>query len=306
MDNVFTTIVTFNGAATIKKTLQACHRTAAQHGPIFILDNASKDDTLGIIHSMKLSRVWISRQTKNIGVAAAYNLALNEARRIGARWLFILDQDSQCDSNCLEILLSGVDLVETYHSSIGALCPTVINSKFPAVVHYPLRWERSRLEPINVEVSDKKPRQIVPVDSSITSGTLYSVKALTAVQGFCEKYFIDFVDHECHMRLRKKGFDLFWIPSARIHHYLGLHQIVTPQGLWIEHPPYRYYYMVRNMLEGYKRLAGLRALMFFILDAIQHYRRIWHYGQAPVVTLKYILKGALHAGFRKFGALDER
>ncbi len=303
MGDVLTVIVTFNGDSTIKDTLAGCHAAAGHRGPIAVIDNGSEDATVDIIEKMGLSGVSITRLPENIGVAAAYNLALDQARQMGARWLFILDQDSRCEKDCLDILMETAGRDEQGGSSIGALCPTVINSLFPTVVHYPFRWDGKRFYPFVPDFSGMD-APVIDVDSTITSGTLYSVAALTAVNGFCEKYFIDFVDHECHMRLRQKGCRILWVPRARIRHRLGSRQEMTADGLWIEHPPYRYYYMVRNMFDGYRRLAGLRALGCFGMDSLRHYLRIWHQGQAPVRTLGYIAKGVYHAVRGRFGGLN--
>ncbi len=103
--DVLTAIVTCNGADTIGDTLRACHAAARHFGVIQIIDNASSDATLQIVADLALPGVQISRLPKNIGVAAAYNLALARARRMGARWLFLLDQDTRCDTDCLALLL---------------------------------------------------------------------------------------------------------------------------------------------------------------------------------------------------------
>ncbi len=302
MPDVLTVIVTFNGGATIADTLRAAHVAAGRHGPIVVMDNASSDTTRDIVRELALTSVQIQPQSTNVGVAAAYNMALAQARRLGARWLFLLDQDSRCAVDCLEQLLAGAAALPHPSSTIGALCPTVINAQFPEIIHYPWYWQEDRFQAVASDLpTTSKP---LPVDSTITSGTLYAVASLTAVQGFREQYFIDFVDHECHLRLRQKGFQIYWAPRARLWHRLGCRQVMTPKGLWIEHPPRRYYYMMRNMLEGYARLGGWRALGCFSVEVLRHCGRISRQGQAPVRTLGFILKGVWHALCGKSGALD--
>jgi rhamnosyltransferase len=185
--------------------------------------------------------------------------------------------------------------------SVGALCPTVVNKTYPEMRHYPYCWVDGEFRPV---VPASEADDMIAIDSTVSSGTLYQVEALTAVNGFCEKYFIDFVDHECHLRFRQAGFGLFWVLPARIYHCLGQRQVMTSSGLWIEHPPYRYYYMVRNMLEGTYRLGGVRASAKFGIQALTHSVRILRYGQAPWISLGYMLKGLLHAVLGRFGTLD--
>ncbi len=141
------------------------------------------------------------------------------------------------------------------------------------------------------------------IDSTLTSGTLYSTAALLSVGGFRESYFIDFVDHECHLRLRRAGWKLWWVPGAVLYHDLGKTQRLTAQGLWIEHEPYRYYYMARNMLEGHRRLGGMGAALLLGAEIARHAWRLQRYGRRPALCAAYIGKGILHAMLGKSGRL---
>jgi rhamnosyltransferase len=141
------------------------------------------------------------------------------------------------------------------------------------------------------------------VDSPISSGTLYRVDALKAIGGFNESYFIDFVDHDCHLRLRKAGFTLWWEKNAEMFHQLGAIQRMTDSGLWIEHEPFRYYYMARNMTEGHRRIGGLMSMLIFWRELSRHIFRLHSYSRHPYAGIYYILKGCFDAVIGKSGAL---
>lgn len=58
---ILAAIVTFNGAETIRETLSAINKE--QHRPpdaFLIIDNASKDETVGIIRELKISNLNIN------------------------------------------------------------------------------------------------------------------------------------------------------------------------------------------------------------------------------------------------------
>ncbi len=299
-------VVTYQGAETIEQTLESCAgRLDTVVSPVLIIDNASTDGTISRIQETELQSLEVMVLNKNVGPARAYNMGIEKARKRGAEWLFILDQDTVCGPCCLGLLLKTAHLLIEKGERVGAVCPTAKSRQFPAHVHPPYVWTDRGLAPVE-NLRTGLVRGPVAIDSSISSGTLYRVEALTEVKGFCEKYFIDFVDHECHMRMRRTGWSIWLDHRAEIYHRLGKTQKVTDDGLWIEHEPYRYYYMMRNMTDGYWRLGGLRAVMSLGAEAYRHIQKIRNDGAYPEETIRYIFRGACDALRGKFGRLDSR
>jgi rhamnosyltransferase len=295
-------VVTYEGEQTIGQLLDSCmadlDRTDRR---LLILDNGSKDQTIDVVRSYGLPVAQIEPIGRNVGVAKAFNLGVSKACELGAEWLFILDQDSICGKNCLGRLLQTARRLAS-SGKVGAVCATPRSLLFQDVVHFPYRWDGRTFKPVCDDLTgDSEP--VVSIDSSISSGTLYRLEALSSVGGFREDYFIDFVDHECHMRLRRKGWTLWWEKRAWIYHRLGSIQKATPDGLWIEHAPFRYYYMARNMLEGYWRLGGIKALFPFACMMKRHVRLIRRYGERPRESILFIIKGLGDAILGRFGPL---
>lgn len=302
--DVLTLIVTYEGAGTVGNLLRSfpvC--SEGKTGPLLVIDNASEDDTISVVKSLSLPRLEILGMPKNVGVSRAYNIGIERACQMGAEWLFILDQDTVCGKSCLDRLLqTGQDLIKQ-GEKVGAVCPTAKSQLFPDQIHYPYQWTGYRLKPILLSES-RSADDLIAVDSTINSGTLYRVEALASINGFREEYFIDFVDHECHIRLRQAGWSIWWDKRAVLFHQLGKMQKITAEGLWIEHEPFRYYYMARNMTEGYWRLGGLRAMIHFGYETYKHSKRLRRYGSAPGESIRYILKGIKDSILGKFGPLD--
>jgi len=301
---VLTLIVTYEGAETVRQTIESCissfHTVA---GPVLVIDNASKDDTVSRVTSVSFPGLEIVSLRENLGVAKAYNMGIEKAEKIGAEWLFILDQDTACGPCCVGLLLKTAGHLMERGEKVGAVCPTAKSRRFPANIHPPYVWTGRGLVPVNGLKSGLSGGPAA-IDSSMTSGTLYRVEALASVNGFREEYFIDFVDHECHIRLRQAGWSVWLDNRAEIYHRLGKIERITDEGLWIEHEPFRYYYMMRNMIEGNWRLGGLRPLVFFGVDACRHIQRLRRYAEAPDKCIRYILKGVWDAVWGRSGRLD--
>ncbi len=293
-------IVSYNGEKTICSVLESC-LTDERLSDIttLVIDNASTDKTIAAIQSVNLNPLEIIQMPSNVGVAIAYNLGLKKAKELGAKWLFLLDQDSVCLNCCLNHLVEEAKLLEKKGEQVGAICACVRSWFFQDTIHLPYNWTGDSLVTANIDSSSEI---VIPIDSSLSSGTLYNVEALNAIGGFREDYFIDFIDHECHLRLRKADWGIWWHKHAILYHRLGLIQKMTNEGLWIEHQPYRYYYMARNMLEGLRRLGGKTAAKRFIKqDIFGHIQRLWRYGKSPWKSSYFMIRGIIDGFLGRFG-----
>ncbi|MEW6259838.1 MAG: glycosyltransferase [Thermodesulfobacteriota bacterium] len=292
---VLIAVVTYNGEATIQGTLEAA-LAMNEDVPVMVIDNASMDRTIAIVKRMTCPRIRFIRNKTNMGVGSAFNEALRQAKNMGAEWLMLLDQDSQPDGDALAVMLGSVA------EGIGALFPTVRCRGYPDIVHYPMDWTGIGFVAV-VPTEDSASVARIPVDTGISSGALYRVAAIDGIGGFNEGYFIDFVDHECHLRLKAAGYSLCWVRDAEIWHNLGnIHQM-TDSGLWIEHAPFRYYYMARNMIQGYWRFGGIRALWCLLGEMRKHTRRLRTYSKNASDCIAWLRLGIVHGVLGKTGKL---
>jgi rhamnosyltransferase len=294
-------VVTRNGQHTIRDTLNALGCSVKEQNilKILVIDNGSDDNTPDVVNSMRLPNLEVLAQKDNEGVAKAYNLALNKTVENQIPWLLLLDQDSCFFKGSLDTLVQAAQNMADKGHRIGAACPQAHCKNFPEVIHYPLKWTGKKFESIVTnDLTDP-----IFIDSSITSGTLYNVSALKQAGGFRENFFIDFVDHECHWRMRKSGWKIVHVKNAAIYHNLGKIQKMTENGLWVEHEPYRYYYMARNMLRGCWEMGGLQAVSAMMTEIYRHSLKIIKHGSCPSKSLFYIIKGTGHALMGKMGRL---
>ena len=298
--DVLILIVSHNGAFTIATTLNHCLKYNPSV-PVLVIDNASTDDTPATLQSVISPRVTIKNAHRNLGVGAAFNLCLDEAVRRQISWLMILDQDSLLSPQMLTRLIETGEELMTKTGSVAMVCPTVRSRKFPDIIHYPMNWTGRGFVAVTGE--GKALEEPISVDTSISSGSLYRVTALNGIGGFNEGYFIDFVDHDCHLRLKQAGYTMWWERRAELRHDLGKIQRMTPEGLWIEHEPFRYYYMARNMLNGYWRFGGLRAVLALSVEIWRHMARLRRYGTRSNACNRFIRKGVMDAVLGKMGPL---
>ena len=91
---------------------------------------------------------------------------------------------------------------------------------------------------------------------ALQSGSLFSRTAFKDVGLFDEAFFIDYVDFEFCLRLRKHGFRLIEATQAPIFHRVGMptrHTFLGMACTVFNHSPLRRYYAARNRLSVYRR-----------------------------------------------------
>jgi N-acetylglucosaminyl-diphospho-decaprenol L-rhamnosyltransferase len=96
MSNITISIVTYNSSQVIAKCL-----SSLTEFDVYIVDNASTDDTIKIVES-NFPNVQIIKCQKNIGFGPAHNLVL---RQIDAKYCLILNPDAYIDAQNINNLI---------------------------------------------------------------------------------------------------------------------------------------------------------------------------------------------------------
>lgn len=157
----------------------------------------------------------------NIGVAKALNLGASFALNAGYSWLLTMDQDTVLSSSILKEMKGVIERKDM--SKIGIVTP----------------WHNTKL---NVE----KPKEKIDFPQDVmTSGNILNLEIWKRIGGFNEDFFIDGIDIEYGLRLKKNDFKIMRLNHLEIEHDLG--DIFYVKGkLCTNHSGIRRYYMNRN------------------------------------------------------------
>jgi rhamnosyltransferase len=224
---------------------------------------------------------------ENKGIATALNVAAKIAISKSASWLLMLDQDSQMQPTTFS-------MIKAYVTNISK--PTV------ALVS-------------TVQVSKSSDAKLLAggpaikqINRAMTSGSTINLAAYLKCGAFEDKLFIDHVDNEYCLRLRKAGFQILQLSHVALNHSLGETRSLTI-GKWkfqyIVHKPFRSYYYVRNGLfvafQYWEHAPWfLNSLLFQIFKDI--FKATLLQGQT-ILRLKMIFLGALHFCRKRYGPL---
>lgn len=243
---VATVTVTFNpNLDLLRAQLDALPRESLK----VVVDNASHS---GILRDIKTivaltpnAKLLLNEQ--NLGLAAATNSGVRAVRdaALAARFVLLLDQDSEPLPGSVEALVSGFEALQANGSSVGCVGPTLLDiaTGLTHGFHQTTRWRWRRVH----RTAD--PGAPVPCANLNGSGTLVPTRLFLDLGGLEDDLFIDHVDTEWAFRVQAHGYRLFGIPQAVFRHRMGeASQRIWLLGwrVWPRRSPHRHYFLYRN------------------------------------------------------------
>ena len=193
-------IVLFN--PDTKRLAENIEAVSGQCTEVLLIDNGSDDvcETDSMIS--KFNNVTLIKNGENLGIAKALNKILDYALAHEYDWFLSLDQDSICAKGLIPVYAKYVS------DNIGQLTCNIADRNVT---------NASNIDPLDVE-DDKLYKEC---EACITSGAFNNTKALAAMGGATERLFIDGVDLDLSMKLRKAGYRIVKVEVNGLLHELG-------------------------------------------------------------------------------------
>jgi GT2 family glycosyltransferase len=238
--------VAYNGASVLARQLEALKRQTRKLDEVIVVNNASTDDTVKLL-ATEYPGVTVLNLPENGGVGGGYAAGLAYAALTKEYdWVWLFDQDSVPSVDGLERLLQGLEHLGSSADSAAILAPVCVHSrtKLPCPG---LSWRDGRMLPTPGDST----QPVTLVDLVISSGSLVRRQAIEAVGLPRADFFMDFVDYELCLRLRRHGFKIAVVRDSHLDHVLGdpsKFQVLGRTTLWTDHAPWRMYYMIRNQI----------------------------------------------------------
>lgn len=206
---------------------------------VIVLDNQSNDGSVQAIES-NFPEVRIISLAENRGYAGNNNVGIQAALAQHADWVFVLNEDTVLDRNCLcELIRAG-----TADASIGMVGPMVYHYDEPNVIQsaggvFGSGWDPDHLgknQPDSGQYSS-------PHDVAWLTGCAILVRRamIEQVGMLDERLFIYCEETEWCLRAREAGWRLTHVPAAKLRHK-GVQRNYRPTPSFI-------YYMTRNRFQ---------------------------------------------------------
>jgi GT2 family glycosyltransferase len=205
---------------------------------VIVLDNHSTDGSVEAIRS-KFPSVQVVKLEENLGYAGNNNVGIEYALEQGADWVFVLNEDTILDEECLTNLVS----VGESDKRIGVLGPMVYHHDEPEVIQtaggkFGPRWEAYHLSVDERDVGQYEEPHLVDWISGC--GIMVRREVIEQVGLIDERYFYFWEETEWCLRAGRSGWKIVHVPQAKMWH----------KGVQFNHQPKPSvtYYATRNRL----------------------------------------------------------
>ncbi|MDO9050580.1 MAG: hypothetical protein Q7U70_03720 [Methylotenera sp.] len=258
---------------------------------LVIIDNSVlKKDLQFIANSFDSEKLLLISNKKNLGLGFALNQGLIEAKKLGYAFVIFFDQDSRIFADSISNMCSIFNCIND--KNIGLL-----GGSYKKTLD-----KKNKINSFGLTYIKKK--------SNITSGSLMSLDIFEKVGLFRADYFIDCIDSEFCLRLRKNGYSIYQTAIPIMEHAVGsplVFKFYKYKFVSTNHSADRRYYIARNhfvMLREYRSYIS-KVPFFWAFKAI---KRSFYFSfivilfeQQKINKLKAIALGFKDGIFNKMG-----
>lgn len=264
---------------------------------VVVVDDGTGPDADDVLGRLSSQGVTVLREPENVGIAQALNDGIRTARESGAEQIVTFDQDSVVPAGFVDALIAADATAQGDGVRVGVVVPEY----FAAV-----RQARGG-----------STATYSPAANVIQSGMLIPVRVIDEIGDLRADFFIDLVDTEYELRLRRAGFAVLAASGIRLGHALGTQYRRELFGRPVRLPgippettlstPFRYFYRVRNRIvlnREYSFAAPRQILRDTVLDGIHFVNALWV--ARPRRALWRLYRAAINAAIRgRMGRMPE-
>ena len=205
--NISVIIVSYNTADLIVACLESVMASQKVDVEVFVVDNASKDDSVEIVRK-RFPMVKVIANNTNVGFGRANNQALRES---SGQYVIFLNPDTTVEPDSF----SAMTTYMKDHPKTGLGGPKVQNPDGSRQDSVAYRYPGHRFGAADL---GELPGEIACV---LGACQIASAKLLKEIGGFDEDFFLYGEDQDLCLRIRKRGFEIGFIDSAVIMHHGG-------------------------------------------------------------------------------------
>ncbi len=282
-------VVTHGSPHHVEACLAALRRSEGVDLRILVIDNASPEATRAAIHELagRFGAALI-RSEENLGFAGGNNLGIDAALADGVRWVVELNDDTEIHPDALRRLVEALRA----NPRAAAAAPLMLYEGTPVRIW----WGGGALSIVRGTGRHLAAGQLVDTWSSAgteVTGCLsgcciaFRAEALRREGGFRAGYFMYGEDVELSLRYRRAGWQLLFVPGARLVHKVPFPEpVIAPHKIVLRDRNRRR--MVREHYRWWERAAFT---IWFAASRLVHLvRYVLHADRARASA---ILRGAV-------------
>ncbi len=210
--------VTYNSASVIDGFMASTLAQSFRDFTLYVIDNASKDDTLQRLEAYRDPRVVVIKNSANLGVAAANNQGIRESRKAGCSHVLLINNDVEYGADLIRKLLDGLG---TQRCQITVPKMMYFDPKdriWFAGGHF-VRWKLfANVHEGENEVDRGQFDQVRCIEYAPTCCMLVEARVFEQIGLMDEQYFVYYDDTDFCLRAMRAGIAMFLLPDQVLFH----------------------------------------------------------------------------------------
>ena len=251
-NDIAAVVVTYNRCELLRKNIECLLNQKGTQCDIYVIDNASTDQTQDMVRSFTDSRVHYFNTGGNLGGAGGFEWGMRQAAEDGYRLLWLMDDDTLPSPSALhELIEAGAKLGDNW-GALSSAAYWVDNSVCNMNRQKPTLFS-------HVKDSDIMNRELIPVIQASFVSLLLKSEAVREIGLPYGEYFIWTDDLEYTLRLSQHH-KIYVVPKSSVVHAMKDNRrpnfaVDAPDRLA------RYRYLYRNDVHCYSQY-GLQGWIY--------------------------------------------
>lgn len=265
MKKIGIVICNYNKREYVINCIQSVLESKTDNFDLYVVDNASTDDSVSEIRKIYGERVIILENEENLGGSGGFNTGIRRVLDEGYEYLYCLDNDVLVDENAIEALADYLDT----HDNTAVAGSIVYHMDFPEYVQqYGLDLDFEHYTAIT-HYADLLDDETIPKVNSCETVATCSVMIRTScikntdIGIMPEDNFIYWDDMEWIYRFTLSGFQVVTVKASAVLHKMGAN--TKPVNT------FTHYYMWRNRLNFFMKYTPeeqLETMSYRMLSAV--------------------------------------
>ena len=268
--------VNWNQAVDTLECLESLKKLTYPNLLTIVVDNGSEDGSLDLI-AEQYPEVDLVRNPTNLGFGGGYNRGMQRALERGADYVFIVNNDTLIDPECI------TRLMEHAAPEVGILSPLIYYTQEPKRIWAaggPINaWNLERHDPHKDQMDDFEWPEVLEQDFVTSCAMLVPRSFVETIGGFDERYFFYYEDSDICLRARRAGRRGCTVPKAKLWHKVSR----SSGGAY---SPRERYWMARSGIRFFRKFARPQQIPVIVF---------WRTGSAMRMSLRLLRMGKTDA-----------
>ena len=250
--------VNYNGINDTMKLIESLQKYLTAPFELIMVDNGSEKNEASLLQ-IKYPFITAIRSEQNLGFAGGNNLGIERAT---SDFLLFINNDTFIHDGALTNLTERMKC----KPNLGGISPKIVFADSTGGIQFagytPLSNITLRNHLIGFREKDMGQHEQIRQTPYLHGAAMLIRREAIEKAGYMpEIYFLYYEELDWSIRIREKGFDLEYNPSATVYH--------NESGSTGQFSPLKYYYMTRNRLLFAKRnLKGYKQFLSFVYQSI--------------------------------------